>query len=136
MHTARGDGVAGIKRRRRNLSGDGVRKMTTASGRGRLKRGSRIIYVATAEMNPSHSSSFLGTDNQEKDEKQSQNDKTGLVMKSCEDKAKSKPESRKVESQSVNSTNNRSKTVAVIEGIQLDAILNPSDGPESPIVYY
>ncbi|GJW20690.1 reverse transcriptase domain-containing protein [Tanacetum coccineum] len=71
-----------------------------------------------------------------KDEKLSQNDKTGLVMKSCEDKAKSKPESRKVESQSVNSTNNRSKTVAVIEGIQLDAILNPSDGPESPIVYY
>ncbi|GKB34757.1 hypothetical protein Tco_0879699 [Tanacetum coccineum] len=48
MHTTRGDGVTGIKRRRRNLSGDGVRKMTTASGRGRLKRGSRIIYVVTA----------------------------------------------------------------------------------------
>ncbi|GKA29382.1 hypothetical protein Tco_0715627 [Tanacetum coccineum] len=47
MHTARGDGIAGIKRHRRNPSGDGVRKMTTASGRSRLKRGSRIIYVAT-----------------------------------------------------------------------------------------
>ncbi|GKB77189.1 hypothetical protein Tco_0944084 [Tanacetum coccineum] len=48
MHAARGDGIAGIKRRRRDLSGDGVRNLTTASGRGRLKRGSRIIYMATA----------------------------------------------------------------------------------------
>ncbi|GJU81487.1 hypothetical protein Tco_1283852 [Tanacetum coccineum] len=32
MHTTRGDGVASIKRRRRNLSGDDVRKMTTVSG--------------------------------------------------------------------------------------------------------
>ncbi|GJU21453.1 hypothetical protein Tco_1154795 [Tanacetum coccineum] len=48
MHTTRGDGVTGIKRRRRNLSSDSVRKMTTALGRGRLKRGSRIIYVVTA----------------------------------------------------------------------------------------
>ncbi|GKB53586.1 hypothetical protein Tco_0904339 [Tanacetum coccineum] len=32
-----GDGVAGIKRRRRDLSSDGVRNMATASGRGRLK---------------------------------------------------------------------------------------------------
>ncbi|GJT76410.1 hypothetical protein Tco_1043135 [Tanacetum coccineum] len=48
MHTTRGDGVACIKRRRRNPSGDGVRNLATASGRGRLKRGSRIIYVATA----------------------------------------------------------------------------------------
>ncbi|GJY38315.1 hypothetical protein Tco_0424679 [Tanacetum coccineum] len=37
MHTPRGDGVAGIKRCRRNLSGDGVKKMTMASGHGRLK---------------------------------------------------------------------------------------------------
>ncbi|GJS26320.1 putative reverse transcriptase domain-containing protein [Tanacetum coccineum] len=37
MYTPRGDGVASIKRCRRNLSGDGVMKMTTASGRGRLK---------------------------------------------------------------------------------------------------
>ncbi|GKG12944.1 hypothetical protein Tco_0349904, partial [Tanacetum coccineum] len=48
MHTARGDGVAGIKRRRRDLSSDGVRNLAMASGRGRLKSGSRIIYVATA----------------------------------------------------------------------------------------
>ncbi|GJS33831.1 ATP-dependent DNA helicase PIF1-like protein [Tanacetum coccineum] len=32
-----GDGVAGIKRRRRDLSSDGVRNMAMASGRGRLK---------------------------------------------------------------------------------------------------
>ncbi|GJX44266.1 hypothetical protein Tco_0260942 [Tanacetum coccineum] len=32
-----GDGVAGIKRRRRDLSSDGVRNFATASGRGRLK---------------------------------------------------------------------------------------------------
>ncbi|GKD20504.1 hypothetical protein Tco_1222207 [Tanacetum coccineum] len=32
-----GDGVAGIKRRRRDLSSDGVRNLVTASGRGRLK---------------------------------------------------------------------------------------------------
>ncbi|GKA28886.1 hypothetical protein Tco_0715131, partial [Tanacetum coccineum] len=36
MHTMRGDGVAGIKRRRRDLS-DGIKDLTTASGRGRLK---------------------------------------------------------------------------------------------------
>ncbi|GJR06610.1 hypothetical protein Tco_0529594 [Tanacetum coccineum] len=33
----RGDGVAGIKRRRRDLSSDGVRNLATTSGRGRLK---------------------------------------------------------------------------------------------------
>ncbi|GJT56033.1 hypothetical protein Tco_0991087 [Tanacetum coccineum] len=43
----RGDGVAGIKRRRRDLFGDGVRNLATASGRGRLKE-DLIIYVATA----------------------------------------------------------------------------------------
>ncbi|GJT27064.1 hypothetical protein Tco_0907339 [Tanacetum coccineum] len=37
MHTVRGDGVAGIKRRRRDLSGDGVRNPAMALGRGRLK---------------------------------------------------------------------------------------------------
>ncbi|GJW42267.1 hypothetical protein Tco_0071066 [Tanacetum coccineum] len=47
-NTPRGDGISGIKRRRRDLSSDGVRNLATASGRCRLKRGSRIIYVATA----------------------------------------------------------------------------------------
>ncbi|GJS25627.1 hypothetical protein Tco_0454259 [Tanacetum coccineum] len=37
MHTMRRDGVKGIKRRRRDLYGDGVRNLVTASGRGRLK---------------------------------------------------------------------------------------------------
>ncbi|GKC02635.1 hypothetical protein Tco_0994245 [Tanacetum coccineum] len=35
--TVRRDGVAGIKRRHRDLYGDGVRNLATASGRGRLK---------------------------------------------------------------------------------------------------
>ncbi|GJR72114.1 hypothetical protein Tco_0084479 [Tanacetum coccineum] len=48
MHTARRDDVAGIKRCRRDLSSDGVRNLATVSGRGRLKRRYRIIYVATA----------------------------------------------------------------------------------------
>ncbi|GJW12603.1 hypothetical protein Tco_1578430 [Tanacetum coccineum] len=33
-NTQRGDGVTGIKRHRRDLSSDGVRKLTTASGTG------------------------------------------------------------------------------------------------------
>ncbi|GKF56539.1 hypothetical protein Tco_0166879, partial [Tanacetum coccineum] len=33
----RGDGIAGIKRRRRDLSGDGIRNLATASKRDRLK---------------------------------------------------------------------------------------------------
>ncbi|GKG40569.1 hypothetical protein Tco_0467346, partial [Tanacetum coccineum] len=37
MHTVAGDGVAGIKQRRRDLSSDDVRNFTMASGRGRLK---------------------------------------------------------------------------------------------------
>ncbi|GKF52119.1 hypothetical protein Tco_0148586, partial [Tanacetum coccineum] len=37
VHTERGDSVADIKRRRRDLSRDGVRDLVTASGRGRLK---------------------------------------------------------------------------------------------------
>ncbi|GJY39512.1 hypothetical protein Tco_0425876 [Tanacetum coccineum] len=37
MHTMRVYGVAGIKRRRRDLYGDGVRNLATASGRVRLK---------------------------------------------------------------------------------------------------
>ncbi|GJT04169.1 hypothetical protein Tco_0838631 [Tanacetum coccineum] len=37
MQTVAGDGVAGIKRRRRDLSSDGVKNLATTSGRGRLK---------------------------------------------------------------------------------------------------
>ncbi|GJR67846.1 hypothetical protein Tco_0013911 [Tanacetum coccineum] len=37
MQTVRGDGVTGIKRRRRDLYSDGVRNLATASGHGRLK---------------------------------------------------------------------------------------------------
>ncbi|GJW82065.1 retrovirus-related pol polyprotein from transposon TNT 1-94 [Tanacetum coccineum] len=37
MHTVAGDGVAVIKKRCRDLYGDDVRNLTTASGRGRLK---------------------------------------------------------------------------------------------------
>ncbi|GJU74920.1 hypothetical protein Tco_1266325, partial [Tanacetum coccineum] len=57
MHTVRGDGVVGIKRRRRDLYGDGVRNLTTASGLGRLKEDLEIIYMATEsgfQSEPSH----------------------------------------------------------------------------------
>ncbi|GJW08175.1 hypothetical protein Tco_1570598 [Tanacetum coccineum] len=37
MLTERGDGIAGIKQRRRDLSSDDVRKLTMASGCNRLK---------------------------------------------------------------------------------------------------
>ncbi|GJS71846.1 hypothetical protein Tco_0704687 [Tanacetum coccineum] len=37
LHTVRGDGIVGIKRRRRDLSGDSVRNLAMTSGRGRLK---------------------------------------------------------------------------------------------------
>ncbi|GJW89427.1 hypothetical protein Tco_0164767 [Tanacetum coccineum] len=37
LFTEHGDGVAGIKRRRCDLSSDGVRDLVTTSGRGRLK---------------------------------------------------------------------------------------------------
>ncbi|GKC69862.1 hypothetical protein Tco_1115745, partial [Tanacetum coccineum] len=37
MQTVAGDGVTGIKRRRRDLSSDCVRILAMTSGRGRLK---------------------------------------------------------------------------------------------------
>nr|GEX90424.1 hypothetical protein [Tanacetum cinerariifolium] len=43
-----GDGFASIKRQRRDQLSDIVRIMAIASGRGRLKRGPRIVYVVTA----------------------------------------------------------------------------------------
>ncbi|GJV89300.1 hypothetical protein Tco_1533238 [Tanacetum coccineum] len=66
---------------------------------------------------------FLGTDNQEKDEKQSQNDKTGLGMeKTVKDKAKSKPESQS--SQKVNRKVNwsKSKSTQVNPGAKVQEI--------------
>ncbi|GJY47378.1 hypothetical protein Tco_0436441 [Tanacetum coccineum] len=61
-------------------------------------------------------SKFLGTDNEEKDEKQSQNDKTGLGMeKTVKDKAKSKPESEEDSSISaVQDTNSFAQQDAMI----------------------
>ncbi|GJV57752.1 hypothetical protein Tco_1458757, partial [Tanacetum coccineum] len=37
LFTERGDGITCIKRRRRDLTSDGIRDLATASGRGRLK---------------------------------------------------------------------------------------------------
>ncbi|GJV30951.1 hypothetical protein Tco_1391351 [Tanacetum coccineum] len=65
----------------------------------------------------------FGTDNQEKDEKQSQNDKTGLGMeKTVKDKAKSKPESQS--SQKVNRKVNwsKSKSTQVNPGAKVQEI--------------
>ncbi|GJY44553.1 hypothetical protein Tco_0432766 [Tanacetum coccineum] len=65
--------------------------------------------VSTGSVHRDSVSTNLGTDNQEKDEKQSQNDKTGLGMeKTVKDKAKSKPESQS--SQKVNRKVNWSKS--------------------------
>ncbi|GJX73351.1 ribonuclease H-like domain-containing protein [Tanacetum coccineum] len=72
---------------------------------------------------PSTRRSTSGTDNQEKDEKQSQNDKTGLGMeKTVKDKAKSKPESQS--SQKVNRKVNwsKSKSTQVNPGAKVQEI--------------
>ncbi|GKC18272.1 hypothetical protein Tco_1020422, partial [Tanacetum coccineum] len=64
-----------------------------------------------------------GTDNQEKNEKQSQNNKTGLGMeKTVKDKAKSKPESQS--SQKVNRKVNwsKSKSTQVNPGAKVQEI--------------
>ncbi|GKB18658.1 hypothetical protein Tco_0852581 [Tanacetum coccineum] len=64
-----------------------------------------------------------GTDNQEKDEKQRQNDKTGLGMeKTVKDKAKSKPKSQS--SQKVNRKVNwsKSKSTQVNPGAKVQEI--------------
>ncbi|GJY33608.1 hypothetical protein Tco_0418077, partial [Tanacetum coccineum] len=62
-----------------------------------------------------------GTDNQEKNEKQSQNNKTGLGMeKTVKDKAKSKSESRS--SQKVNIKVNWSKSTQVNPGAKVKEI--------------
>ncbi|GJS71786.1 hypothetical protein Tco_0704627 [Tanacetum coccineum] len=69
------------------------------------------LYNALVESynNDNDIMSSYGTDNQEKDEKQSQNDKTRLGMeKTVKDKAKSKPESQS--SQKVNRKVNWSKS--------------------------
>ncbi|GJZ84777.1 hypothetical protein Tco_0650116 [Tanacetum coccineum] len=50
-----GDGVTGIKRRRRDPSDDGVRDLVTASGRGRLN----VDLESSTEMNPGSCSSFI-----------------------------------------------------------------------------
>ncbi|GJT50950.1 hypothetical protein Tco_0977107, partial [Tanacetum coccineum] len=71
----------------------------------------------------SRENAIKGTDNQEKDEKQSQNDKTGLGMeKTVKDKAKSKPESQS--SQKVNRKVNwsKSKSTQVNPGAKVQEI--------------
>ncbi|GJZ15880.1 hypothetical protein Tco_0551557 [Tanacetum coccineum] len=78
--------------------------------RGRILEAHRLESILQQQisqhMAPSHHD---GTNNQEKDEKQSQNDKTRLGMeKTVRDKAKSKPESQS--SQKVNRKVNWSKT--------------------------
>ncbi|GJU12551.1 reverse transcriptase domain-containing protein [Tanacetum coccineum] len=86
-------------------------------GRSRLQEGTKYSRCVKALDSVIFNSSFTSsasfwefrTDNQEKDEKQSQNDKTGLGMeKTVKDKAKSKPESQS--SQKVNRKVNWSKS--------------------------
>ncbi|GKC69800.1 ribonuclease H-like domain-containing protein [Tanacetum coccineum] len=85
-----------------------------------LKAYESVVNGTSSSTTNSHNVAFLSssstnsatrarTDNQEKDEKQSQNDKTGLGMeKTVKDKAKSKPESQS--SQKVNRKVNWSKS--------------------------
>ncbi|GJS06755.1 putative ribonuclease H-like domain-containing protein [Tanacetum coccineum] len=76
-----------------------------------------------------------GTDNQEKDEKQSQNDKTGLGMeKTVKDKAKSKPKSQS--SQKVNRKVNGSKSKSTQVNPEAKSQRNISLGTETLIAYY
>ncbi|GJW51941.1 zinc finger, CCHC-type containing protein [Tanacetum coccineum] len=53
FQTMAGDGVAGIKRCRRDLSSDGVRNLATASGRGRLKEDLESNKCGTLRSTPS-----------------------------------------------------------------------------------
>ncbi|GJS89978.1 hypothetical protein Tco_0772614 [Tanacetum coccineum] len=69
----------------------------------------RSMIVSALRLSPSWAILLRMTDNEEKDEKQSQDDKTGLGMeKTVKDKAKSKPESQS--SQKVNKKVNWSKS--------------------------
>ncbi|GJY60180.1 zinc finger, CCHC-type containing protein [Tanacetum coccineum] len=52
MLTVVGDGITGIKRRRRDLSSDGIRNMATMSGRGRLKEDLESSAWQRRGMNP------------------------------------------------------------------------------------
>nr|GEY55746.1 protein kinase-like domain, concanavalin A-like lectin/glucanase domain protein [Tanacetum cinerariifolium] len=56
MQTVAEEGVAGIKRRRHDLSSDGVRNLVTASGRGRLKEGnaSSVERIPSGPCNSLH----------------------------------------------------------------------------------
>ncbi|GKB13484.1 hypothetical protein Tco_0847407 [Tanacetum coccineum] len=51
-NTLRGDGVTGIKRHRRDLSGDGVLNLAIASGRGRLKEDLESSMLRRRDVNP------------------------------------------------------------------------------------
>ncbi|GJU76643.1 hypothetical protein Tco_1273713 [Tanacetum coccineum] len=83
------------------------RHMTAEGGKSLAMNLKSSTDHRTRDMGPSDT--MNGTDNQEKDEKQSQNDKTGLGMeKTVKDKAKSKPESQS--SQKVNRKVNWSKS--------------------------
>ncbi|GKB41529.1 hypothetical protein Tco_0886471 [Tanacetum coccineum] len=105
------------------------RGIETSKGEGvvTLKEHPSDTYVFTMKMEillePTSNKLMVGTDNQEKDEKQSQNDKTGLGMeKTVKDKAKSKPESQS--SQKVNRKVNwsKSKSTQVNPGAKVQEI--------------
>ncbi|GJT49611.1 hypothetical protein Tco_0975768 [Tanacetum coccineum] len=114
MHTVRGDGVAGIKRHRRGLSGDGARNLATTSGHGQLKE-------------DLESSTWRRSGYQQKDRKPSQNDKTEHGMEKTVQNQGQSPKMPKSESILKNQQSNRSGTEESIE-----CNLNPADGPESP----
>ncbi|GJU21383.1 hypothetical protein Tco_1154725 [Tanacetum coccineum] len=95
------------KRQNRTRNGkDCERQSQIKAGKSIKSKSQQKSQLVKVKVNPSQP---RGTDNQEKDEKQSQNDKTGLGMeKTVKDKAKSKPESQS--SQKVNRKVNWSKS--------------------------
>ncbi|GKD41237.1 hypothetical protein Tco_1261444 [Tanacetum coccineum] len=93
----RGDGVAGIKRRRRELYGDHVRNLATASGRGRLKED---LESSTWRRRSGY---------HQKDRKPSQNDKTEHGMEKTVQNQGQSPKMPKSESIQKNQQSNRSR---------------------------
>ncbi|GKE35730.1 hypothetical protein Tco_1455052, partial [Tanacetum coccineum] len=80
--------LAGPRFRRRLEGNDFAYEVWDLEGSGSTRGAMQLVDQVLWKL-----STVKGTDNQEKDEKQRQNDKTGLGMeKTVKDKAKSKPE--------------------------------------------
>ncbi|GJX84398.1 hypothetical protein Tco_0335172 [Tanacetum coccineum] len=76
-NTQRGDGIAIIKRRRRDLSSNGVRDLATVSGRGRLKEDlESSTWRRRQDFNATPSQRYLYVGNYRFDETKEQKNET------------------------------------------------------------